>query len=287
MTYDHHTWGRVLEYVFLHGRSLATYRAIASGGMGLSIKTIQNWIFDFDHLGIFGPKRKRMKKGYASLEPEHTSYCLELMERFPIAYPEELATAVLDHFHILYTSKAVYDAIARERWTRKKIELRAMEQNAPLRRMYLHGMAQFSARQIVFFDETHVKPAEVRRRYGYSPSGSPALMRVPGVTHGVGNACCAIAAMSIDGMLSITVTEENVTNDIVMACLRDEVLPQMASFPAPNSVLVMDNAPTHDHARVHQLCATFGVICIFLPPYSYDLSPIEPSFHEAKQLHSD
>mmetsp|Transcript_17464 Transcript_17464/g.38729 ORF Transcript_17464/g.38729 Transcript_17464/m.38729 type:complete len:325 (-) Transcript_17464:271-1245(-) len=284
MTYDYHTRGRVLEYVYLHGRSLATYRALASGELNLSLKTIQNWISDFDIFGYSVPTRKRMKKGFASLAPEHTLFCLELLDRFPIAYPEELATAVLDKFYIVYTPKAVYDAIAREGWTHKKLELRAMEQNQPLRLMYMNGMAQFSAKQLVFFDETHVNPADVRRRFGWSPSGTPAFMRVPGVTHGVGTACCGMAAMSIDGMLSITVTEENVTNDIIMACLRDEVLPQMAPFPAPNSVLVMDNAPTHDHARVHQLCATFGVICIFLPPYSYDLSPIEPSFHEAKEF---
>ena len=57
----------------------------------------------------------------------------------------------------------------------------------------------------------------------------------------------------------------------------------MSPFPAPESVLVMDNAPTHDHDAIHALCARFGVICVFLPPYSYDLNPIELSFHEAKQ----
>ncbi|KAJ1389224.1 hypothetical protein B484DRAFT_409389, partial [Ochromonadaceae sp. CCMP2298] len=106
MTYDYHTRRRVLEYVYLHGRSLATYRALASGELNLSLKTIQNWISDFDIFGYSVPTRKRMKKGFASLAPEHTLFCLELLDRFPIAYPEELATAVLDKFYIVYTPKA-------------------------------------------------------------------------------------------------------------------------------------------------------------------------------------
>ena len=35
---------------------------------------------------------------------------------------------------------------------------------------------------------------------------------------------------------------------------------------------------------VHALCVRFGVVCVFLPPYSYDFNPIETSFHEGKQF---
>ncbi len=84
-------------------------------------------------------------------------------------------------------------------------------------------------------------------------------------------------------MISITVTTNKVNMNLFMDNLRNEVLPQMNAFPGPESVLVLDNASTHDHLQVETLCAQFGVICVFLPPFSYDFSAIEPMFHEAKQ----
>jgi phosphohistidine swiveling domain-containing protein len=134
-----------------------------------------------------------------------------------------------------------------------------------------------------FFDETHVKPADLRRKYGYSFRGVPAFMRVPFAGHGQGLGCCGLAAMALDGMLSITVTEQVVDHVLLIKVLEDEVLPHMSRFPAPRSVLVMDNASTHTHAAIVALCTQVGVVCVFLPPYSYDFNPIEPAFHQAKQ----
>lgn len=57
----------------------------------------------------------------------------------------------------------------------------------------------------------------------------------------------------------------------------------MNPFPQPKSILIMDNASVHNHLDVVNLCAEFRVHCMFLPPYSYDFNPIEPSFHQCKQ----
>lgn len=56
----------------------------------------------------------------------------------------------------------------------------------------------------------------------------------------------------------------------------------MSAFPLPRSVLILDNASIHDHARVIAACHLHGVRVIFLPPYSYDFNPIEDAFHVAK-----
>ena len=145
-------------------------------------------------------------------------------------------------------------------------------------------MRQFSARQFVFFDETHVTSADLRRRYGYSLRGFPAFMHVYNAAHGVGKRACGFSAMSLRGCLSATTTTEIADAALLMHVLEYQVLPLMQPFPQPESILVMDNAPTHDHNAIRILCARFGVQVVFLPPYSYDFNPIEPSLHQAKEF---
>ena len=36
-------------------------------------------------------------------------------------------------------------------------------------------------------------------------------------------------------------------------------------------------------AYITTIANQYGVVIIFLPPYSYDYNPIEPSFHQGKQ----
>lgn len=56
----------------------------------------------------------------------------------------------------------------------------------------------------------------------------------------------------------------------------------MQPFPAPNSVIVMDNCPIHKHPDIRELIESRGMRCEFLPPYSPDLNPIELAFSAMK-----
>ena len=104
------------------------------------------------------------------------------------------------------------------------LEYRSHEQCAPLRALYWQFIRRFSARQLVFFDETHVKPNDLRRKYGLSLRGLPAFMYFNNSSHGVGNGTCGICAISLRGMLSTTLTTLRVNNDLLMHTLEHEVL---------------------------------------------------------------
>ena len=112
----------------------------------------------------------------------------------------------------------------------------------------------------------------------------PAFLLVDNVTQGTGRGCCGIIVMSLEGMISSTVVDTQVDQQIMLANLKNEVLPHLNAYPQPRSVLIMDNAPTHDHLLIHDECSKVGVICIFLPPYSYDYNPIELAFHQTKKF---
>lgn len=62
----------------------------------------------------------------------------------------------------------------------------------------------------------------------------------------------------------------------------EELLPYCGRWPAPKSVLVMDNASFHHSGRIQQMCDDTGVILLYLPPYSADFNPIEEMFGELK-----
>jgi transposase len=55
-------------------------------------------------------------------------------------------------------------------------------------------------------------------------------------------------------------------------------MPLMNPFPAPRSILVMDNAPIHHGGRIEEICAAAGVLLIYLPPYLPDMNPIKKFF---------
>jgi transposase len=159
-----------------------------------------------------------------------------------------------------------------------------MEQSKSQREFYRALMKHFWNHQLVFVDETHSTPANFRRKYGYGYHCLSAFSILYGTAHGIGKSASGIAAMDSHGVFSASiVTDETVDNDKFLQVLKEEILPKMNAYPHPRSVLVLDNAPTHSHIIVADECAKCGIVCIFLPPYSYDFSPIELVFHEAKE----
>ena len=52
----------------------------------------------------------------------------------------------------------------------------------------------------------------------------------------------------------------------------------MNSYPADQSVLVLDNARIHHDQDLIEYVEAFGGCVKFLPPYSPDFNPIEPCF---------
>ncbi len=48
------------------------------------------------------------------------------------------------------------------------------------------------------------------------------------------------------------------------------------------SVVVFDNAPVHTHPSIRKMIEDVGARLIMCAPYSPDLNPIEPTFHQYK-----
>ena len=48
----------------------------------------------------------------------------------------------------------------------------------------------------------------------------------------------------------------------------------MNPFPRPRSVIVMDNASIHKTFKVQEILVEYGIMVIYLPPYSPDFNPV-------------
>ena len=62
------------------------------------------------------------------------------------------------------------------------------------------------------------------------------------------------------------------------------VLPHMAPFPGPRSVLILDNASIHQRDRLERLVQARGGRVMWLPPYCWFLNPIEEAFGKVRQV---
>jgi transposase len=62
----------------------------------------------------------------------------------------------------------------------------------------------------------------------------------------------------------------------------EQLLHHCGRFPAPKSVLVMDNASYHRSKRIQQICEAAGIKLLYLPQYLPHLNLIEEFFAELK-----
>jgi transposase len=68
------------------------------------------------------------------------------------------------------------------------------------------------------------------------------------------------------------------------ASIFEDVIEQLhhhcGRWPAPKSVLIMDNTSLHYTDRIRELCSNVSVKFLYLQPYSPDFNPIEEIFAE-------
>ncbi|KAK2755630.1 TPR domain-containing protein [Colletotrichum kahawae] len=87
---------------------------------------------------------------------------------------------------------------------------------------------------------------------------------------------------TIDGVIYCEVYEENTDTEVFEGFL-ERLLPYCSRYPAPRSVIFMDNASFHFVSQtLKDLIAQAGVIIEFQVPYSPDTNPIEYLFRSVK-----
>jgi transposase len=139
------------------------------------------------------------------------------------------------------------------------------------------GIGGIAPERLVFLDESAVLTS-MARRYGRSPRGQRATAKVP---FGNWKRLSVLSALDSEGFLA-TMSIQAATDGDTFAAYLEQVLLPVLRERKPDAVLVMDNLRPHKTPEVQAVLDGSGFAYRYLPPYSPDLSPIEPGWAKVK-----
>jgi len=211
---------------------------------------------------------------------EVVAYMVDIMAQRSTYWAEELQWLICEQFGQWYNVRTLYRVLHEKEFTTKVVQRQAAQRDPIARMAFEEELVTYLPAQLVYADETYASDKVAVRRRGWAPKGWIAK----DVRHLHYNERFSILpAYSIDGYLDGTLIKEgSVIGAEFLDWLQVKIMPQMNPYPAPRSVLIMDNCRTHDRVLIRELCLNYHVIVLFLPPYSPDYNPIELTFRLLK-----
>jgi transposase len=162
--------------------------------------------------------------------------------------------------------------------TTQKKSLHASERDTPriqqARQDYRQRIAALDLRRVKFVDESSVNLA-MTRLFGRAPAGERVVGSVP---RNYGPNVTMLGALSLQGLQAVMTVNGATDADVFRTYVKQVLGPTLI----PGDIVVMDNLQAHKAVGVQQALARRGARLVYLPPYSPDLSPIEPCWSKVK-----
>ena len=137
-------------------------------------------------------------------------------------------------------------------------------------------IAPLALERLKCIDESGVNLA-MTRRYGRAPRGERVVGAVP--QHD-GAHVTMLAALSRQGLEAVMTIDGATDAEVCRADVEHVLGPTLV----PGDIVIMDNLRAHKVAGIRERIEAGGAQLIYLPPYSPDLSPIEPCWSKLKTL---
>lgn len=129
--------------------------------------------------------------------------------------------------------------------------------------------------EVVVLDESYATTTFTRLR-GRCPRHQRLKAHVPG---GHWRRLTILAAITVDGVLCASTIDASTDAEVFRMFVNQVLAPSLR----PGMVVVMDNLSSHKVAGIVQAIEKAGCRLVYLPPYSPDFSPIEPTWSKLKQ----
>ena len=195
----------------------------------------------------------------------------------PDATLAELCAALKDTGRAAVSPATVCRALGRLAPPLKK-SLHADERDSArvraLRGWWRHRAEQTDPQSFVFVDESGANTA-MTRLCGRTPPGQ----RVAGAVPGHWGTLTVLGALRLSGLVAGGTVAGPTDTALFGAFIRNSLLPALH----PGDVVAWDNLPAHDAANLELERQAVEAELRLLPPYSPDLSPIEPMWSNVKQ----
>jgi len=173
---------------------------------------------------------------------------------------------------------AIWRSLKKLKITRKKKTLHATERELPRvkkrRQRYRRKVEAMDPKSFIFVDESGVTTA-MTPLYGRAPAGERVEMSAPMAWETV----TIVAGVGIDGVCAPMAFTGSMTGPIFEAYVEQILVPKLRR----GDVVIIDNLKAHQGPEVRKLIEQAGASLLHLPPYSPDLSPIEPMFSKFKE----
>jgi transposase len=162
--------------------------------------------------------------------------------------------------------------------TTQKKSLHASERDTPriqqARQDYRQQITALDLRRLKFVDESGVNLA-MTRLYGRAPAGARVVGSVP---QNYGPNVTMLGALGLHGLHAVLTVDGATDADVFRTYLKQVLAPTLTR----GDMVVMDNLGAHKAVGIQQAIARRGARLRYLPPYSPDLSPIEPCWSKLK-----
>jgi transposase len=156
--------------------------------------------------------------------------------------------------------------------------LQAPERDTPriqqARADYPQLMAAMDVRRLKFVDASGGNLARTRL-YGRAPRGTRVTGSVP---QKYGQHVTRLGTLGVQGLQAVMTVEGATDADV----FRTSVTRVLGPTWRPGDIVGMDNLRAHQAVGVQQALARRGARLLYWPPYSPDLSPIEPCWSTVK-----
>ena len=266
----------------MHQRSVLglTYRQVANN-LNVDPSTVQRTVQLFEETGttysIQGYHHNTTKK----LSVDEEVAVIEAVVENPALYLSDLQQYVLHTMGKSISISTICKLLQKQGFSHKKLSLIAQQRNDELREQYVQDVSVYDPEMLIFLDETGCDRRTCLHQYGYALKGCRATTKKLLVR---GKRYSIIAAMCIDGILDVYITDKTVNSETFCTFLEQCLLPHLLPFNGvnPRSVVIMDNASIHHTESVVSLIEEVGALVHYLPPYSPDMNPIEETFSKVK-----
>ncbi len=170
--------------------------------------------------------------------------------------------------------------LKRRRWSNKKGQRVSIRQNDELRLNWIADLLRLTAEQLVFVDETLFNETTRWRHQAYASVGESARYQASRARE---HCWSVLSTYTIDDYLLCTDIREGWFNgETFFRWLADELLPLCSFFPAPKSVIIINNVSIHCNARIEKLIISHECEIRYLSSYSSNFNFIELSFSVLK-----
>lgn len=136
-------------------------------------------------------------------------------------------------------------------------------------------MAKIPPRKLVFVDESGTTTG-MTRTHGRAPPGQRVVDSVP---HENWKVLTLLGTLRLSGMATGATIAAPTDGAIFRGFVQHALMPSLHK----GDVVLWDNLPAHRSADLDVMVQSVGASLLPLPPYSPDLSPIEPGWSKVKE----